>query len=344
MTTPMKNFAISTVSIPPSPATTGTTLSVSDVSLFPDPTDGDFDLTVWPSGVEPLASNAEIVTVTHLTGSQFTVTRHQQSTSAIAIQAGYQIEQGVTAGLLQSGGSNAVTPVNLGVLDLATIFASGPSTVSPIGTSEFLASVRFADTDFVAPDTETAVDSTTAWVLTFAIGTIKSLGWWGFANTGGYPVSGFTDTYGLFTGSADGTAYGPDLGQTGKQAMVLSAGAGGPVQASWIVAPAQTPADGSSVRCDAISDWAASTAYDAPADNTPDTSGALQNCCVIGNGSVWINIGTGGTSGSDAPDFAGNEGGTVNDGDDIVWSDTTQPAPTVGAVRAVAEIWTPVAP
>lgn len=108
MTDPMKNFAISTVSIPPSPATTGTTLSVSNVSLFPDPTDGDFDLTVWPSGVEPLASNAEIVTVTHLTDSQFTVTRHQQSTSAIAIQAGYQIEQGVTAGLLQ-GGSSPVT-------------------------------------------------------------------------------------------------------------------------------------------------------------------------------------------------------------------------------------------
>ena len=62
------------------------------------------------------------------------------------------------------------------------------------------------------------------------------------------------------------------------------------------------------------------------------------------NGTIWVNNGTSGTSGGSAPDFAGNAGGSVADGPDIVWYDTSSPPPTVGAVHLFAEIIVPVVP
>jgi len=58
-----KNFAYSTVATAPSPASSGTSLVVQagDGAKFPTV---PFNATVWPAGLQPLTTNAEIVRVT----------------------------------------------------------------------------------------------------------------------------------------------------------------------------------------------------------------------------------------------------------------------------------------
>src|ERR1035437_7381015 len=92
------NFTLTTVAIPLSPATSGTSLTVhsGDGANFPAT---PFSATVWPPGVSPTWANAEIVRVTVVTGDILTITRAQESTTAQPIAAGYQIAQALTAGL-----------------------------------------------------------------------------------------------------------------------------------------------------------------------------------------------------------------------------------------------------
>lgn len=56
-----------------------------------------FNATVWPVGVKPLASNAEIVRVTNVSGDTLTITRAQEGTAAISIAVGYQFSATITA-------------------------------------------------------------------------------------------------------------------------------------------------------------------------------------------------------------------------------------------------------
>lgn len=97
---PHRNFAYSTVATAPSPATSGTSLVVQpgDGALFPQPsTDGAFNLTIWPAGAAPVASNAEIVRCTARSSDTLTITRAQESTSARAVITGDQIALTITA-------------------------------------------------------------------------------------------------------------------------------------------------------------------------------------------------------------------------------------------------------
>lgn len=91
-----KNFAYSSVAVAPSPASSGTSLTVAsgDGTLFPTT---PFNCTVWPPGVLPLASNAEIVRVTNIAGDVFTITRAQEGSSARSILVGDQIGNTITA-------------------------------------------------------------------------------------------------------------------------------------------------------------------------------------------------------------------------------------------------------
>lgn len=92
-----KNFAYSTIVTAPSPATSGTSIDVQpgDGSKFPDV---PFQATIWPTGVQPTSSNAEIVTVTAYTGDDgFTITRAQEGTSARTVIVGDQIAATITA-------------------------------------------------------------------------------------------------------------------------------------------------------------------------------------------------------------------------------------------------------
>ena len=95
----LKNFAYSLVATPPSPATSGTSLVVTagQGALFPT---APFDATIWPAGVQPLSTNAEIVRVTAVATDTFTITRAQYGTTAQSITAGYQIAQTIDANLL----------------------------------------------------------------------------------------------------------------------------------------------------------------------------------------------------------------------------------------------------
>ena len=95
----LKNFAYSLVATAPSPATSGTSLVVTagQGTYFPAT---PFDATIWPSGVQPTNTNAEIVRVTNVSTDTFTITRAQYGTTAQSIAVGYQIAQTVDANLL----------------------------------------------------------------------------------------------------------------------------------------------------------------------------------------------------------------------------------------------------
>lgn len=69
------NFDYSLVATAPSPATSGTSLTVTtgQGTLFPTP---PFNLVVWPTSVQPLSTNAEIVRVTAVTTDTFTIVRN----------------------------------------------------------------------------------------------------------------------------------------------------------------------------------------------------------------------------------------------------------------------------
>lgn len=81
---------LSTVATAPSPASTGTSLTVTagQGSRFPTP---PFEVTIFPAGAQPLASNAEIVLVTAITNDTLTITRAQEGTTARTIVVGDQI-------------------------------------------------------------------------------------------------------------------------------------------------------------------------------------------------------------------------------------------------------------
>lgn len=84
------NLAYSTVATAPSPADTGTSLTVASGqgSRFPAV---PFNATIWPQGAIATPTNAEIVRVTNVAGDVLTITRHQEGTSARSVIIGDQI-------------------------------------------------------------------------------------------------------------------------------------------------------------------------------------------------------------------------------------------------------------
>lgn len=91
-----KNFAYSLVATAPSPPTSGTSLVVTggQGALFPAV---PFNATIWPVGVAPTSTNAEIVRVTARSTDTLTITRTQESTSARTVIVGDQIAATLTA-------------------------------------------------------------------------------------------------------------------------------------------------------------------------------------------------------------------------------------------------------
>jgi len=91
-----KNFAYSTVATPPSPGVSGTSLVVAagGGANFPTP---PFNLTVWPIGVIPLPTNAEIARCTAISVDTLTLARAQEGSTARAIIAGDQVAASITA-------------------------------------------------------------------------------------------------------------------------------------------------------------------------------------------------------------------------------------------------------
>ena len=82
------NFGYSLVTVAPVPEASGTSLQVADASNYPV---APWNATVWPPGVQPLASNAEIVRVTAVVGNTLTIVRGQEGSTPVAIAVGFQI-------------------------------------------------------------------------------------------------------------------------------------------------------------------------------------------------------------------------------------------------------------
>lgn len=94
-----KNFAYATVATAPSPASSGPTLVVAagTGTRFPTP---PFNVVVWPTGVQPLSANAEILRVTGVSTDTLTISRSQEGTSPRSIVAGDQISANITAKII----------------------------------------------------------------------------------------------------------------------------------------------------------------------------------------------------------------------------------------------------
>lgn len=94
----LKNFVYSLVATAPSPAASGTSLGVTagQGALCPAV---PFNATIWPTGVQPLTTNAEIVRVTARSTDTLTIVRAQEGTTARTIVVGDQIAQTFTAGM-----------------------------------------------------------------------------------------------------------------------------------------------------------------------------------------------------------------------------------------------------
>lgn len=97
------NLAYATVAIAPSPALSGTQLTVASGlgALFPT---APFNCVLYPpynpttgANRNPLAATAEIVRVTNRTGDVFTITRAQEGTTAKSITTGWQIANTASA-------------------------------------------------------------------------------------------------------------------------------------------------------------------------------------------------------------------------------------------------------
>lgn len=137
-----KNFSYSTVATAPTPASSGTALTVQAGHGPRFPT-APFNATVWPAAVLPLATNAEVVRVTAVTGDVLTMTRAQEGSAARAIGIGDQIAATITAKTLTDleSGTNfplITTPGTVSAAEVVTPIvrnnAAGP--VDLITTSE----------------------------------------------------------------------------------------------------------------------------------------------------------------------------------------------------------------
>lgn len=109
----VKNFAYGLVENPTSPATTGTVLVLEAGlgALFPV---APFDVTIWPPGVKPTATNAESARCTSLSGDTLTLLRGQYGSTPIEIGVGYQVCQSMDVGLLYQLALPGIMPGILG--------------------------------------------------------------------------------------------------------------------------------------------------------------------------------------------------------------------------------------
>lgn len=103
----LKDFATSKVSVAPSPAISGTTLSVG-LGHGPRFQDAPFYATIHPDGVLPTLDTAEKVLVTAKTDDDFTITRAQGDTTAKEIAENWRITAAIYADDVLTGTNSFV--------------------------------------------------------------------------------------------------------------------------------------------------------------------------------------------------------------------------------------------
>ncbi len=139
------NFGYSRIVTPPSPALSGTTLTVStgEGALFPPV---PFNATIWPVGQNPTATNAEIVRVTNITGDDFTITRAQELTAAVAIGQNYQIANTATKKVFTDI-EEALTSVNDVISNMISAGSGGGVTMDQVSARAEVASAAATSVD-----------------------------------------------------------------------------------------------------------------------------------------------------------------------------------------------------
>jgi hypothetical protein len=117
-----KNFALSLVAVAPTPATSGTSLTVTagEGAGFPAV---PFNATIAPPSGVPTRANAEIVRVTARSGDVLTITRAQEGSTARSIQIGDLIAATITAKSL----TDIEAPTDLVVSNSVAVGAGSPA-------------------------------------------------------------------------------------------------------------------------------------------------------------------------------------------------------------------------
>src|SRR4029453_5654891 len=116
------NFGVSRVGVAPSPATTGTSLTVAtgEGTRFPAV---PFNATLAPSGGLATPANAEIVRVTARSGDVLTITRAQEGSVARAVVVGDLCVASITAKALQDLETGAART------DVSNVFTATPQII-----------------------------------------------------------------------------------------------------------------------------------------------------------------------------------------------------------------------
>lgn len=200
-----KNFAYSTVLTAPSPAASGTSLVVQsgDGAKFPTVS---FNATVWPTGVQPLTSNAEIVRVTAISTDTFTITRAQESSTARSIVVGDQIAATITAKTLTDAESHLIDALT----DVDTITnVPALSEVLKWNGTNWVPAVYNYEFAFSIATFTTGVATTTTLI---GAGTFKAIAAISFSATYNNPPGGMTATVAL---SGSSVAWAGNLSMTG---------------------------------------------------------------------------------------------------------------------------------
>jgi hypothetical protein len=122
----------STVLTAPSPASSGTSLTVQsgNGALFGNPQ----NCTVWPAGAQPTTANSEVVRITNISTDTFTITRMQEGSSARSILVGDQI-------------SNTITPKV--ITDIEGLIVAGAPVWQYLGSTSITATPSTASTSYV---------------------------------------------------------------------------------------------------------------------------------------------------------------------------------------------------
>lgn len=145
----INNFGITTVTVAPSPALSGTTitLALANGPGFP------CQAVVWPADAQPIASNAEIVTVTGTSGgTTFTIVREQEGTDARTIVVGDQFAANITAKTLTDiqGATQAYYAGGMNSSVLGSLEMRGPISSLPSVTQTFSSVVTFPIVNYAA--------------------------------------------------------------------------------------------------------------------------------------------------------------------------------------------------
>lgn len=117
----LANLAISAVATAPSPATSGTSLTVATGQGSRFPSSGSFPVVIWPTATNPDPTNAEIALCTAVSGDVLTITRAQEGTSARTIVVGDQVMMTITKAVLDGMATNV------------QVFSSSGTWTKPVG-------------------------------------------------------------------------------------------------------------------------------------------------------------------------------------------------------------------